>query len=40
MTPDRLAAKARQAAQGSYSPYSRFRVGAVVVDADGGLHTG
>ena len=40
MTPDRLAAAARQAALGSYSPYSRFRVGAVVVDADGGLHTG
>ena len=30
-----LASAAREAALGSYSPYSRFRVGAVVVGDDG-----
>jgi cytidine deaminase len=35
-----LAVAARRAAEGSYSPYSQFRVGAVVVDADGRHHTG
>lgn len=35
-----LAEAARRAAAGSYSPYSQFRVGAVVVDAEGGRHTG
>lgn len=35
-----LADAARQAALGSYSPYSKFRVGAVVVAADGSRHTG
>lgn len=40
MTIDSLAAAARSAAQRSYSPYSKFRVGAVVVDDDGHRHTG
>lgn len=35
-----LMEKARQAAEGSYSPYSGFRVGAVVVTADGMVYTG
>ena len=35
-----LAARARQAALGSYSPYSGFRVGAVVVNEHGDVHTG
>lgn len=35
MTVDELAAAAREAALGSYSPYSKFRVGAVVVADDG-----
>lgn len=35
MTNDELAASAREAALGSYSPYSNFRVGAVVVAEDG-----
>lgn len=38
--PDRLAEAARRAAEGSYSPYSGFRVGAVVVDSEGRWHTG
>ena len=37
MTVEELAAAARQAALGSYSPYSKFRVGAVVVADDGRL---
>ena len=37
---DDLASAARKAAAGSYSPYSNFRVGAVVVDEDGTLYTG
>ncbi len=32
--------QAAQAAEGSYSPYSRFRVGAVVVTEDGSVVTG
>jgi cytidine deaminase len=40
MNGTELAARARQAALGSYSPYSGFRVGAVVVDEHGGVHTG
>jgi cytidine deaminase len=40
MTHQELAALARAAAQASYSPYSRFRVGAVVVGADGETFTG
>lgn len=35
-----LASAARAAAEGSYSPYSQFRVGAVVVAADGTEYTG
>ncbi|MYF84776.1 MAG: cytidine deaminase [Acidimicrobiia bacterium] len=40
MNTDGLAAEARRAALRSYSPYSRFRVGAVVVDSEGRRHTG
>ena len=35
-----LASEARRAAELSYSPYSNYRVGAVVVAADGTHHTG
>ncbi len=35
-----LAAEARQAALGAYAPYSNFRVGAVVLDADGRRYSG
>lgn len=35
-----LVAAAREAAEGSYSPYSRFRVGAAVVGEDGRIVTG
>jgi cytidine deaminase len=37
---DELVKAARGAAEGSYSPYSGFRVGAVVVGADGQTFTG
>ena len=40
MSAASLAAAARRAAQESYSPYSSFRVGAVVVDAEGVEHAG
>lgn len=40
MNNDELALAAREAAEGSYSPYSHFRVGAVVVSADGEIFTG
>lgn len=40
MNPDDLADEARRAAQDSYSPYSYFRVGAVVVGAGGERRTG
>ncbi len=42
MTGDReeLARAAREAASGSYSPYSNFRVGAIVVDEDGNRFSG
>jgi cytidine deaminase len=40
MNNDELAVAARDAAEGSYSPYSHFRVGAVVVSADGEIFTG
>ena len=36
----RLISEARKAAENSYSPYSHFRVGAVVVAADGSEYTG
>jgi cytidine deaminase len=35
-----LMAQARVAAESSYSPYSRFRVGAVAVADDGSTYTG
>jgi cytidine deaminase len=37
---ERLAAAARAAAAASYSPYSRFRVGAALLCADGVIVTG
>jgi cytidine deaminase len=37
---EELAAAARAAAENVYSPYSHFRVGAVVVASDGGTFTG
>jgi cytidine deaminase len=38
MNDDRqIAAAAREAAKGAYSPYSNFRVGAVVVGSDGSV---
>jgi len=37
---EELASLARGAAEGSYSPYSNFRVGAVVVGAQGEVFTG
>jgi len=40
MTADELIAEARAAAALAYAPYSRFRVGAVVVDADGNRYAG
>jgi cytidine deaminase len=36
----RLISEARIAAENSYSPYSRFRVGAVVIAADGSEYSG
>ncbi|HSK06635.1 MAG TPA: cytidine deaminase [Acidimicrobiia bacterium] len=40
MNRDELVAAARSAAERSYSPYSRFRVGAVVVAESGQVFTG
>jgi cytidine deaminase len=40
VSPDQLVAAARAAAENSYSPYSRFRVGAVVVGENGEMFTG
>lgn len=40
MNRDELVAAARAAALNSYSPYSNFRVGAVVVGAGGEVFTG
>jgi cytidine deaminase len=40
MTDSELVEAARQAAKGSYSPYSGFRVGAALLDDDGNLYTG
>lgn len=40
MTSDELVAIARAAAESSYSPYSHFRVGAVVVGEEGEMFTG
>lgn len=40
MNRDELVAAARAAAENAYSPYSKFRVGAVVVGADGEVFIG
>ncbi len=40
MEPSELAEAARAAAEGSYSPYSHFRVGAVVVGSGGEVFSG
>ena len=40
MESEALLAQARRAAEFSYSPYSKFRVGAVVVASDGTVYTG
>ncbi len=40
MSNEDLALLARRAAEGSYSPYSRFRVGAVAVGERGEMFTG
>lgn len=40
MDTTELVEAARAAAEGSYSPYSKFRVGAVVVGSDGEVFTG
>ena len=40
MSAAELIAEARAAAAFAYAPYSKFRVGAVVVDADGNHYTG
>lgn len=40
MNIDELVESARAAAEKSYAPYSNFRVGAVVVGADGQVFTG
>lgn len=37
---DKLFAAARDAAERSYSPYSKFRVGAAILCADGSIATG
>ncbi len=40
VTKERLVEEASKARSKAYVPYSRFAVGAVVVDADGNLHHG
>lgn len=40
MNDESLMEQARSAAEASYSPYSRFRVGAVVVAEDGTVYSG
>ena len=40
MSPEELVAVASASAEKSYSPYSRFRVGAVIVSVDGEMFTG
>lgn len=39
-TPEGLVAEARDSAQRAYAPYSKFRVGAVVVDESGNHFAG
>ena len=39
-TNEELIAEAREAAENAYAPYSKYRVGAVVVAADGTHYTG
>lgn len=39
-TEKQMLLKAREAAQASYSPYSRFRVGACLLCADGSMFAG
>ena len=39
MTDEELLSRAGEAAEGSYSPYSHFRVGAAIVTADGTIVT-
>jgi cytidine deaminase len=38
--PDELLRIAREVAPRAYAPYSRFRVGAAVLDAGGSIHVG
>ena len=40
MSTDELVAEARAVAEGAYAPFSRFRVGAVIVAADGSRFSG
>lgn len=40
LSAEELVAEARAAAVNAYAPYSRFRVGAVVVDEDGNHYAG
>ena len=39
MTDEELLVRAAEAAEGSYSPYSHFRVGAAIVTGDGAVVT-
>jgi cytidine deaminase len=40
VTTEQLAAAALEARKHAHSPYSKFRVGAALLDATGGVHTG
>jgi cytidine deaminase len=40
MTPDFLIAAAISARENAHAPFSKFRVGAAVLDAEGRIHTG
>jgi cytidine deaminase len=37
---DALIVRAREVAQRAYAPYSKFRVGAAIQDAEGGIYVG